>query len=143
MEKHQEIYIKRKAGHLQSLLDMKNPGNMTDEQLNLQKITGCHSICEDLYLVGLNDNPNITAAVTQLFDTDQKFIKDIQSLYEDIKKLTDKRLSLINGFVKSLNKLVRDTSTDEPLPEFNIESEKQENVSEDIDKVLEKRETSK
>lgn len=135
MKKYQEVYLKRKIEQVENIMNMANPGNITDEQLKVQKVTGCLNLFEDLYLLGLDDNPNVTSAVEQLFQTDEKYLKDIQKLYEEIKVHTNKRIDLINGFINGIKGIIQTTPE---TPEFNMKPEEKsiDTIHENVDKQL-------
>lgn len=153
MNKSEELYLRRKADQMKAMLD--SPTYQPE-----QKLIAFHAIGEDLLLLQLETDPDVTKTVKQLFETDEDIVKDmnecskkIQSIMESNKELQDiqnhfkelneERFDMIKNFYKSFRKLLEPAKEgkEEIQPEKPVESTPSKELIEDeerkeIDKKL-------
>jgi hypothetical protein len=141
MEKSKEIYLKRKAEQFNNILELVNP-QIPKEQMNAQKIGSFHAICEDLLLLNLNTDPDITSAIQRFFDEDNKIVTKINTLISQMNILTDQRFNLCNNFYKGYTKIITTSENNlfnQKQDSDNPSEEKKQliDINAEVDKTIE------
>ena len=119
MNKSQKYGLKTKADQLSQILAMPD----TEEFSLVQKLAGILGICSDLYTYQLENKPDITGAVKQYMDADEKKRDEILQISQKLQNIYKERMDLATKFSDGLQQVIKQTDQDN---DFFTKTEKPE-----------------